>query len=84
MITINLEKAKNIWRNKIRTERLPVLDSLDILYIRALETGDTQKQNAIIRKKQILRDAPSDSRISNAKNIDELKTIDPIKEIENE
>lgn len=81
MITINLEKAKEIWRNKIRADRQPIFESLDILYIRALETNDTEKQNEIIIKKQKLRDAPQDPRISAASSIEELQTINPIEEI---
>jgi hypothetical protein len=81
MITINLEKAKEIWRNKIRADRQPIFESLDILYIRALETNDTEKQNEIIIKKQKLRDATQDPRISAASSIEELQTINPIEEI---
>jgi hypothetical protein len=81
MITINLEKAKEIWRNKIRADRQPIFNNLDILYMRALETNDIEKQNEIIIKKQKLRDAPQDPRISAASSIEELQTINPIEEI---
>lgn len=82
MITINLEKAKEIWRNKIRADRMPIFDSLDIEYMKALETNDTTKQNSVIAKKQKLRDAPQDPRIDAANSIEELQTINPIEEIQ--
>ena len=34
-ITINLDKAKNIKKVKLREERKPLLEAQDILYMRA-------------------------------------------------
>lgn len=81
MINIDLNKAKNIWRNKIRIERIPILEYLDVQFLRAIETNDAEKQNKIKYKKQLLRDAPSDQRINTANNLDQLKSIDPVAEI---
>lgn len=54
MITVNLEKAKIITKNRLRDEREPLLAALDIQFQRALETGaDT---SAIVAEKQRLRD----------------------------
>lgn len=53
---INIEKAKEIQKNKFRQARKPILENLDIEYIKVLETGDIQKQQEIITKKQALRD----------------------------
>ena len=83
MITIDINVAKDIWKNKIRTERLPLLSKLDIEFLRAVENNDIEQQNIIRNKKQFLRDAPSDSRIDNAQTTDELITINPILELEN-
>jgi hypothetical protein len=54
MITINLNKAKDITKDRLRSERSPLLQALDVQFQRALETaGDTA---AIVAEKQRLRD----------------------------
>ncbi len=49
MITINLDKAKEIQKNRWRTARKPILEKLDTQFMRAVETGDTAKQQQITR-----------------------------------
>ena len=78
MININMNKAKDIWRDKIREERKELFTKYDIEYIKALENGHNELQKDIAQKKQLLRDAPSDPRIHQAQSIEELKSIDPI------
>jgi hypothetical protein len=56
MITINPEKAKAIWKNKWRGAREKILELLDIEFMKAVETGNTEKQAEIASKKQALRD----------------------------
>jgi len=56
MIIINPYKAKAIWKNKWREARKPILASLDIEFMRAVESADTTKQAEIASKKQALRD----------------------------
>jgi hypothetical protein len=54
MITINLNKAKDITKERLRTERAPLLQAQDVAFQRALEEGaDT---TAIVAEKQRLRD----------------------------
>lgn len=54
MITINIDKAKEIKKSHIRMERAALLTKLDVEFQRALETGaDT---SAIVAEKQRLRD----------------------------
>jgi gluconate kinase len=53
---VNIEKAKGLHLNKFREARKPLLESLDIQYMRALETEDSVKAAAIALKKQELRD----------------------------
>jgi hypothetical protein len=54
MITIDLSKAKEITKARLRTEREPLLAAQDVAFQRALETGaDT---TAIVTEKQRLRD----------------------------
>jgi hypothetical protein len=56
MIAINPDKAKAIWKNKWRGAREPLLASLDIEFLKAVETGNSTKQAEIASKKQALRD----------------------------
>ena len=84
MITINLTKAKDIAKNNLRTERTPVLASLDVSFMRAVESGNTEQQAVIATQKQELRDITAHSSITGATTVDGLKTamnnlIDEIK-----
>lgn len=83
MININIDKAKNIWRNKIRNDRSKEMSRLDIQYMRALEANNIELQQSIAAKKQALRDAPADPRIENASTPEELKSLDLVNEIIN-
>ena len=75
MIVINLDKAKDIRREQFRKERQPLLDALDVQFMRAVETGDAASQQSIAQKKQMLRDAPASPEIAAAQTVDELKAI---------
>ena len=53
-VTVNLTKAKNITKARLRAERAPLLAAQDVLFQRAQETGgDT---TAIVAEKNRLRD----------------------------
>ena len=56
MITVNPDKAKAIWKDKWREARKPLLASLDIEFMKAVETADAEKQAEIALQKQALRD----------------------------
>jgi hypothetical protein len=56
MIVINPDKAKAIWKDKWREARKPILASLDIEFMKAVESADTAKQAEIAAQKQALRD----------------------------
>jgi len=74
MITINMTKAKDIAKNNLRAERAPVLASLDVQFMRAVESGNTELQTAIATQKQSLRDITTHETIVNAEDADTLKT----------
>ena len=58
MITVDIEKAKEITKEKLRLDRKPLLEAQDVLFQRALETGaDTTD---IVAEKQRLRDITND------------------------
>jgi len=71
MITINMDKAKEITKTRLRQEREPLLTIQDVAFQRALETNaDT---TVIVAEKQRLRDITNLADI--ATTIDELKAI---------
>jgi len=77
MITVDMNKAREIKRDMVREERKPLLENLDVEYMRAQEAGDTAKQQEIAAKKQALRDATVDPVIDAATTPDELKLAIP-------
>lgn len=53
-IIIDINKAKDITKDRLRVERKPLLEAQDVAFQRALESGaDT---SAIVAEKQRLRD----------------------------
>ena len=76
MITINLDKAKNIQKNRWREARKPLLTQLDTEFMRAVESGDTVKQQQIAAKKQALRDVTTTD-LSSVTTPEELKNVWP-------
>jgi hypothetical protein len=58
-IIIDTKRAKDIWYNKFRVARKPLLTALDVEFMRAVESGDSSIQNAISSQKQVLRDITS-------------------------
>jgi hypothetical protein len=71
--TIDMEKARNVWRDKIRIARKPKLEELDIEYMRKQEAGEDT--SAIVTKKNKLRDFPAKAEIESASTVEELKAI---------
>jgi hypothetical protein len=71
MITINIDKAKAITKDRLRAERAPLLAAQDVAYQRALEaSADT---SAIVTEKQRLRDITQLADV--ATSLDELKAL---------
>jgi len=77
MIKVNMDKAKAIKQDMVRDERKPLLEQLDVDYMRAQEAGDTAAQQDIAAKKQALRDATEDPVILDAQTPKELKAAQP-------
>lgn len=70
-VMVNLEKAKEITKNRLRAERTPLLAAQDVLFQRALESGaDT---SAIVAEKNRLRDITKLA--DSATTLDELRAI---------
>ena len=68
---IDMAKAREIHKDKIRAARAEKFKELDIEFQKALETGASTPD--IVAKKQALRDAPADSGIAAASDADALK-----------
>lgn len=68
-ITVNINKAKDITKDRLRAERKPLLEEQDVLFMQAQEQGaDT---SAIVAEKQRLRD------ITN--QVDSMTTVEQLK-----
>jgi hypothetical protein len=71
MITINLDKAKAITKDRLRAERTLLLQAQDVAFQRATETGaDT---STIVAEKQRLRDITK--LVDTATTVEELKAL---------
>ena len=68
-IQVNINKAKDITKDKLRAERKPLLEALDVEFIKAQEAGtDT---SAIVLEKQRLRDITN--QVDGMTTVEELK-----------
>ncbi len=71
MITINLDKAKDITKERLRQERKPLLEAEDIKFMKAQESGSDT--TAIVAEKQRLRDITNTA--DSCTTTDELKAL---------
>lgn len=76
VIGVNMDKAKDFWRFRIREARKAELEKLDAAFMKALESGASTTE--IASEKQQLRDAPAHPDIDAATTPDELKAFQPI------
>ena len=70
-ITIDLSKAKEVWKNKIRFKRRAALKKLDVDFMRAQEAGTST--TSIAADKKTLRDLPA--QVNSATTVDEIKAV---------
>ena len=71
MITIDITKAKEVWKDKIRLARKTALEKLDVDYLKAQENGNDT--TSIVNDKQTLRDLPT--QVDTANTVDEIKAV---------
>ena len=69
MITVNIDKAKDITKERLRREREPLLAEQDIAFMKAQELGEDTA--AIVAEKQRLRDITA--------QVDSMTTLDELK-----
>ena len=71
MITINLDKAKDVTKERLRQERKPLLEAQDILFMKAQEAGSDT--TAIVAEKNRLRNITNT--VDSCTTTDELKAL---------
>jgi len=71
VISEDMDSAREIFRNKVREARKPLLEAKDVELMKALEAGSDT--SAIASAKQALRDAPAAQEIADAYDIASLK-----------
>ena len=70
-ISENLNKSKEITKERLRVERKPLLEAQDVLFMKAQESSSDT--SAIVTEKQRLRDITASA--DSASTLDELKGI---------
>lgn len=71
-IIVDINKAKDITKDRLRQERKPLLEAQDVLFQRALESNaDTSD---IVAEKQRLRDITT--LVDTANTVEELKALE--------
>lgn len=75
VITHDMPKARELYRDKLRSLRERMLTDLDGQWMKAVGQGDIAAQAAVEKERQKWRDAPADPRIDAATTVDELKAI---------
>ena len=68
----DLSAAKELFKDKIKEARNPLLASEDVAFMMALENDDSKAKAASVAKKKALRDATKASAINAASSIEEL------------
>lgn len=74
VVLVNLDKAKELTKERLRAERAPLLAAQDVAFQRALETGGKEADMApIVAEKQRLRDITKLA--DDAESTDELRGL---------
>ena len=74
VVEVDMPKAQEIFKDDLRRERQPLLEALDVEYMKAMERGEDT--TAIVTQKVALRDITDDTRIASATTPDQLRAMD--------
>jgi hypothetical protein len=74
---VDMGKAREIHRDRLRRDRAPLLAQLDVAFMKALEQGDEVAMAATVARKQALRDVTAHPAIEAAKTPEELAVVTP-------
>lgn len=77
LIAIDVDKAKEVWKKKMRNARELIFPKLDTDFFRALEFADIDKQKEIAERKRLLREVTALPELENAKTVEEIEAIWP-------
>jgi len=70
-INVNMPKAKDLTKDRLRANRKPLLEAQDVAFQRALESGASTAE--IVKEKQRLRDITK--QVDGITSLDELKAL---------
>jgi hypothetical protein len=70
---VDMPKAREIHREHLRRLRAPILEDLDVAYVRADEQNNAREKSRIAARKQELRDVTAHSAIDDAQTPEQLK-----------
>ena len=76
-VVVDMAEARGIHMDDIRIDRDKALLELDITFMRAVEDGDTDEQDAASTAKQALRDIPETFDLSSASTPEQLTVLWP-------
>ena len=74
VVEVDMPKAQEIFKDNLRRERKPLLEALDVEYMKAMERGEDTA--SIVAQKVALRDITDDARIASATTPDQLGAMD--------
>ena len=69
-MTVNITKAKDITKDRLRADRTPLLEAQDVLFMKAQEAGSSTTD--IVTEKNRLRNITGDY-------VDDMDTLDKLK-----
>jgi len=75
-IVVNMDRAREIHRDRLRAIRAPLFEPLDVEVTRALVSGDSGAAAAAEAKRQALRDVTDDVRLLAAPTPEALAALD--------
>lgn len=68
-VIVDMQKAREIHKDRLRVIRAPMLAALDVEYQRADESGNDEAKADVRQRKQTLRDLTSDPAINRAADV---------------
>jgi len=74
-IVHDMDKAKDLLKEDLRHKRVPLLNELDVQFLKAVELDDEKKKAKVVVNKKKLRDVTEDKRITKAEDVEELKKL---------
>ena len=77
-MSIDMPRARELHRERLRAARAPLLAALDVEAIRADEVGDAEAKSAIVARKQRLRDVTRLPEIEAATTAEALTKVWPL------